>query len=966
MLQPDLKSYVIEKVKPDEYYRSRFSNYNPRTKINVTCCFHPHDSKPSLSINLRGGGARCFAASCGKSIGNIVHFEAEKLRIPEEEAARRLYDEFIRPIVPASLLEEYKQGIISNEKIRGTLTRATGLALATIAKFEIGWDQHTRRYTFPIRNQFGDVINVRLYRTKDERRPSDIKIYSLVEDKGKPSERRYGQMELFPWNDFQTYTPNQPLFFMASEKETMLARQEGLQAVCTTGGEGSWNGEWLEYFSEYDIRIIFDQDQGGIKASEKIVATLQQCARSCFSITLPFPPDYHRPDRDFDDWIKSKNGSGFQLLRLAENPNGSRPVSFSPETRERNEKEPALPRWYDKQLHEITEIKNNPDLLNHCIKTRGIVAATASKSYAPPWKFKVKTRHGIKTIALPLGRELISLINDGDAGIPSVLNKYIETPILKWEMKEHISISEVEIVPVVDVGTEQEGRYTVLRCFFTGGSIDSNTPYELTIIPVVLPQHHETVGIIVSAVEISRAIDTWVFNNRELTELETFQPREGQSVGAKLESLANEIAINHSKIYNRTDLHIVSLLTWLCPYGFYFPPNQGSLQRGWLNSLAIGDTQTGKSAVVATLQRLFKLGDIVNAENCTFVGLVGGAIKTGSGQMMIRWGRLPLCDRKLVVIEELSGLSVREIANMSEVRSIGIARLDKGGLASRTHARTRLLALSNVRQPNKTLAEYLSGVKAIRELVGHAEDISRFDLIITLIDSEVSSDVINQPEDEPITATFTPSQLQRLCQFIWALKPEQIRITDDAYLHCLEWTQSLQGIYHPSFPIFKAASGRLLIARIGVAIASAQFSWDGESIRVGKEHIIAAVELIRNLYDKPSFGYLEYSRQMYDRELIRDTPELRKTIARCVRADVIIDMFDSLIHAVRFNRDELASYGSLQLFQADDLLGALLRARVIKKGEGPTWEVTKSGKDWILKAIKEYGRESKLQVVRTQ
>lgn len=915
------------------------------------------DSKPSLSINLRNGGAKCFAASCGKSIGNIVHFEAEKLHIPEPEAARRLYDEFIRPIVPTTLFEKYKEGIINSDKVRAAFTRATSLNQTTINTFDLGWDQHSHRFTFPIRNQFGDIINIRFYRLKGDRGPKDIKIYSLVEDKNTPSERRYGNMELFPWPNFRYYTPDKPLFFMASEKETMLAIQEGLQAVCTTGGEGSWNGEWLEYFSEYDIRVIFDQDKGGAIGSKKIVATLQQSSRSCAPIQLPFPPDYRKSDRDFDDWIRSKNGNAFVLLKLVEQPSSS-PSPSSPEIRERTDKEPSLPRWYDKQVHEISEIKNNPALLNHCIKTRGIVAATASKSYSPPWKFKIKTRHGVKSFSLPIGRDLVSLIHTGEADVPSILSRHVKVPILDWEMKEYIPVSEVEIVPVVDVGTEQEGRYTILRCFFIGNQIDSNVPYELTVIPVVLPKAFETVCIIVSAVEISRAIDTWVFNDRELSELETFKPREGQSVSEKLEAVADEIATNHSKIYERTDLHIVSMLTWLCPYGFYFPPNQGSLQRGWLNSLAIGDTQTGKSAVVATLQRLFKLGDIVNAENCTFVGLVGGAIKTGSGQMMIRWGRLPLCDRKLVIIEELSGLNVQEIANMSEVRSIGIARLDKGGLASQTRARTRLLALSNVRQMKKTLAEYLSGVRAIQELVGHPEDISRFDLIITLIDSEVSSDIINQPEDEPTTATFTPNQLQRLCQFIWALKPEQIRITDDAYLHCLDWTQTLQGIYHPSFPIFKAASGRLLIARIGVAIASAQFSWDGEHIRVGKEHIDAAVNLIRNLYDKPSFGYLEYSRQMYDREEVRDTPELRKAITKNIRADIIPEVFDSLIHSVKFTRDELASYGSLQLFQADDLLGSLLRARIIRKGEGPTWEVTKSGKNWIIKAIKEYGRES--------
>src|SRR5687768_5397893 len=164
--------------------------------------------------------------------------------------------------------------------------------------------------------------------------------------------------------------------------------------------------------------------------------------------------------------------------------------------------------------------------------------------------------------------------------------------------------------------------------------------------------------------------------------------------------LAEHVSKHYSKIYNRPDWHLVALLSWLSPIGWMFPFEK-EIQRGWMNSLAIGDTQTGKSKVIQTLQKLFNSGAVVNAENCTYVGLVGGAVKMGSGQFMLRWGRIPLCDKQLVVIEELSGLSVDEISNMSDVRSSGVARLDKGGLSAETQARTRLIALSNVRPVNK-------------------------------------------------------------------------------------------------------------------------------------------------------------------------------------------------------------------------------------------------------------------------
>ncbi len=943
-----LKDYVIEQVPSEDYYRWRFPRWNPRVRSNVTCVFHKNDRKPSLSINLRNGGAKCFAASCHKSIGNIVHFESQAAHITEEEAAQRIYSHFIRPIVASKKVADFAETLECDERAKSAFIRSTGLSASSISAFKIGLDERSRRYTIPIQNRFGDFVNIRFYRLKSQRKGNEVKLYSLVENKGKADERRYGQMELFPWANLRSYVTSKPLFLMASEKETMLAIQHGLQAIAVTTGEGSWLPEWTALFHGFDISVIFDQDKGGRAGTQKMVATLQSTAKSCEAITLPFPQNYVG-DRDFDDWIISKNGNVFALLNLVKESRvhaTAKSHIFSLEkTVSSDAAKLVAPELLDTKVRSLSEIRVNVGLLNHSIKTRGIVAGVSAKSFDIPWKFRLKIKNGEINYALPIGRELVSLVGASDSTIIDLLSTYSGTKVSEYKPIEFATISEVDLIPLAEVAGDDEGRYTVQRCFVVGLYIDSNVPYELSVVPTTLVGTQEKICIIHHAVETSRAIDTWTFSKKETVELETFQAEEG-NVYEKLQSLATEIAANHTKIYARTDWHIVCLLTWFSPIGWLFPGETGT-QRGWLNSLAIGDTQTGKSQVVATLQPLLKLGDIVNAENCTFVGLVGGAIKTGGGQMMLRWGRIPLCDRKLVVIEELSGLSVQEISNMSEVRSRGIARLDKGGLASQTYARTRLLALSNVRPIQKSLAQYLSGVKAIQDLVGHPEDISRFDLIVTLTDTEVPSDIINTPKDEITETTFTPSQLQRLCQFAWALKPNQIRFSDDAYTQCLEWTKKLQEIYHPSVPIFKAASGRLLLARLGAAIATLQFSWDGQVITVEAEHIDAAVTFIRSLYDKPSFGYLEYSAQMQDREKIKEKKQLEETVKRIFKKEILPSAFDSLIHSAKFTRDELAAIGSLQLHQADDLVGTFLRARVIRKGEANTWELTPAGKTWM-------------------
>lgn len=951
-MKHELKDYILSKVDPKEYYHSRFPTWRPATKANVKCVFHRGDRDPSLAINLRNGGAKCFATSCHASIGNIVHFESRANRISEERAALLLYDEFVRPIVQDETVSKYHLALDRDERARSAFIRATGITGNSIESFKIGFSQRAKRFTIPICDRFGNYINIRFYRLKSQRQASDVKIYSLVEGKNTEIERRYGGSELFPWINFNFYSPSKPLFIMASEKETILAIQLGLQAVCSTTGEGNFPSEVLDYFKEFDVAILFDPDKGGEVGAKRLYELLQIC-KSKTVLTLPFPPDY-KGDTDFDDWINHKIGNVFALLSLLKSSREtttSQPSSLENESRERSSKdELEAPPLVDQDVRSLAEIRSNVELLNKSVRTRGIIAAVSSRAYDIPWKFKVKTKTNDLIYATGVGRELVSFVGASDKTIGDFLSAQLGIKIKGWTPLAFTSVSEVEVVPLAEVLSDEEGRYTSQKCYLVGISVDSNTAYEFTTVPTTLTGTQEKVCIIYSAVSTSQVIDTWKFSAKETNQFKPFRC-EGDNVYEKLESLATELAANHTKIYARNDWHIVCLLSWFCPIGWMFP-GETSVQRGWLNSLAIGDTQTGKSQVVANLQRLLRLGDIVNAENCTYVGLVGGAIKTGSGQMMLRWGRLPLCDRKLVIIEELSGLSITEISNMSEVRSRGIARLDKGGLASQTPARTRLIALSNVRPMQKNLAQYLSGVKAIQELIGHPEDISRFDLIVTLIDSEVPSEIINNPQDETIEATFTPNQLQRLCQFAWSLKPTQVKFTDDAYISCLGWTEQLQRIYHPSVPLFKAASGRLLLARIGAAIATLQFNWDGESIIIEDRHIDAAVSLLRGLYDKPSFGYLEYSKQMQDRDTIKGEKELRNSIRSIIKVAMLKEVVESLLHAAKFTRDEVQATASIQPMAADDLIGAFLRSGVIRKGEQNTWEITPIGKIWLEKYIK--------------
>lgn len=943
----DLKQYLLANVDADKYYHSRFKDWSYKARNNVTCPFHD-DVHPSLSVGLEAGAAKCWAASCGRTFGNIIHFEAAIGGTDEDTAALALYQEFVRPIVPRDELATLQKHLGNDSKYLAMLRTSCGLTGESVRLFGLGLDKRTRRLAIPIYDRFGNIVNVRLYKPAKLRTPKDEDFKCLNYAKG------YGALDLFPWPLFLHYDLDKPLFIMASEKETMLAIEHGLQAVCGTCGEDAWNDEWSEMLAGFDVCIVGQNDEGGKKAAKKRHEAIVGYATSCVVVQIA------TLQKDFADWVCFDKGSGLKLVTIYQRAKtGNTRAVSSPEAKTKSASavpvgtltSPKLPSYFDEtKMSEIADIGTRIETMNQIIRCTGIVAAKATHTYHVPWKFTLKQKNSpAKKLAVEMGRELISFAGSTDGQIRQHFRERFDDARMEVKMDSFITITEVEVIPTAAV--DRDIPYVTQRCFYVGRRIDANVPYELEIIPTTEIKTQKTVGIIVSAKAISLSFENLQFTDEDFATLQVFRPGEDESVSQKLEILAEELAEHYTKIYNRPDWHIVALLTWASPIGWKMPM-EDKIQRGWLNTLAIGDTQTGKSQVVEAIQSLTKCGQFVNAENCTYVGLVGGAVKMGTNQFMLRWGRIPLCDKQLVVLEELSGLSIEHISHMSDVRSSGIARLDKAGIIGETNARTRIIALSNPRTQDKPLAAYTSGVRAIQELIGHGEDIARFDLVITLVDADVSIHVINQPAKRNGSglSLFAPEQVQKLIQFAWSLKPEQILITTDAYLECLEQTIEMSKDYHPSVPLFKGGSGRYKIMRIAVAIATLQFSWndDRKKIIVNEEHVEAAVKLMRQLYNKAPLRYDEWSKQMFDREDVKDEQEIidlfNKHLSDAKKRGKVLE---TLIHASRFNRDELCAIASIPIIHADEMLGVFLRNRVIRKGSANTWEITPPGKRWL-------------------
>ena len=225
----ELKSHVILNVNADEYYHKRYPRWNPRAKANVTCPYH-EDTNESLSLSLNNGGAKCHAASCGKAFGNIVHYEATLKDISELEAASSLYSEFVRPVIAETILAMLQKELLASKQWLRWIEKECGFDSQVVKSFGLGLDLHTKRIIIPVRDQWGQLVNFRKYRIPRFRKTKQDDSMKVLNEDG------HGNLDLFPFDKFVSYSLDKPIFIMASEKETMIAINHGLQAICSTNG----------------------------------------------------------------------------------------------------------------------------------------------------------------------------------------------------------------------------------------------------------------------------------------------------------------------------------------------------------------------------------------------------------------------------------------------------------------------------------------------------------------------------------------------------------------------------------------------------------------------------------------------------------------------------------------------------------------------------------------------------------
>lgn len=926
----------------DHFYAGQLKpNQAGECKVKAFCHADKHES---MSINVNTGLWNCFA--CDDMGGDPIDFyiawkEADGVKVSfakakaeasaiagfnlmdkdakwtqseEYKQQKQKAEEEVKPISKIRV-DKWNEMLINSKKILDNFLQRRGYTMDTVNRYNLGWDGE--RITIPIPDENGNIMNVRRYKA-DEKNPK-FKMISIGEG--------YGRARIFPINNLY----HQNIMLCEGELDAILANQLGYFAVTVTGGAGTWREEFTNLFKGKDVVIIYDVDKQGRRGANKIANILMDVAKSIKNVILPITDI---SNGDLTDYFVSMQHGKEDLDKLIENTPYCK-QSFKEDFEEEGDQE--IPTVHLSKASYATYAGKR-------IKTNVVVAGKDTAPYLIPKKIHVSCPGdmnkcmGCKMGGIGMGgttidikphcRDILTLVDISDRQRKFVIGNLagVIPSCQSWdfEVLESQNVEAVKLMPELDFSSEGE-EYVLRDAFIVGEKIQTNASYQVEGIVEPDPKKQYATLIIDEYKTLEDSVSTFTMTEEIHEELKQFQVKEKQTVQEKFDEIHSDLAYNVTRIYGRNDIMTAVDLTYHSVLSFYFQGKRE--QRGWVETLIIGDTRTGKSETVMSLQKHYKMGEFITGENVSYAGLIGG-LQGSSGRWTLTWGKIPLNDRRLVVIDEASGIPVDSIERMSGVRSSGVAEITKIQ-TERTHARTRLIWISNDRD-GRGLQYYSFGTDAVKYLIGKAEDIARFEFVVTAARNEVDLSIINKKlsERQKVEHIYTTDLCHKLVLWAWSRKEEQIKFTPEAIDLLFKYATEMGTFYTNEIPLVEGANQRIKLARMAIATAARVYSTDnGENIIVKPEHVDFVYNFITNVYKKPSLGYWDKSKQEQSQ---RDKAKQSENEVITMLND-FPDLGDLFYENNIINLNDISQTMNIEPFEARKYVNFLMKSKMIKK-----------------------------------
>jgi hypothetical protein len=387
--------------------------------------------------------------------------------------------------------------------------------------------------------------------------------------------------------------------------------------------------------------------------------------------------------------------------------------------------------------------------------------------------------------------------------------------------------------------------------------LESGKKYFVTYKLVPHPyKGQQLIMLITKAVQASDSISNFKINDDTKEHLNIFKNIPG-TVSEKINTLTEKV--KGILGYNGNNILIQTIdLAYHTALEFHF----GNFKnvRGYLDVLIVGESRIGKSSTANALRETYELGVFTSlaGNSATIPGLIGGSNKTAGGSYQTRAGIIPQNHKGLIIFEEFGKSNNNVISELTDIRSSNEVRITRVAGTITLPAMVRMIALTNVKSSKgqiKSIASYPNGISIVTELVGTAEDIARYDIMLVLADK--GNNVID-PFWQPETP-YPKEAYQTRVRWVWSRTPEQIIITPEIGRYILEKANEINAKYDSHIKIFGTEAWKK-ITRLAIAVAGYVVSTDEtyENIIVTKEHVDYAVQYFISIYDNPTFKLKEY------------------------------------------------------------------------------------------------------------
>lgn len=904
-------------------------------EVKIKCPLHD-DKDPSASLNLRSGLWKCFV--CASAGGDFISLWAaigkNSRGVAFAELSQR-YDLETVKTVEAAVVERMHQAIWAQPHMLKELYDR-GLTDEDVRKYRLGFDGG--RIIIPIKNDGGVYVNLRKYLPGA---PGPDKMKNLP-GRGKPP-------RLFPIEQVSSYDD---IVLTGGECKAIVAARQlnphNVGAVCVTAGEGNWHPSLLQRFHGKRAWVVMDVDKKGREAAQRLAAILRPVCKWVGVVELSLDHDKY-PKGDVNDFVAKEKGDLWPLL-------GACPEWFPPTMAPTNDpdEEPA-----ERKFSETVRSEN----VGKRMRFTGVVAAAVDKPFIVPKRIHVAcTRDqdccvtcGVfakpdqKTFDVSAeSPAILRMVGAKDTMIDPAVRDALAVPkrcdAVTFVVEDHYHVTDARINPSLDI-TNRDNDRTMQQAFFVECDADLNTTYDVVGRMYPHPLNQQAALVLSRSKTTHDALSR--YEPRRLGELTVFQPEEWSlaSLSSKLDEIYADLEANVTHIWFRRDIHRIIDLAYHSPLLLNV---DGRDKKGWVEVLIVGDSSNGKTETMKELMRHYGLGERAECKNASAAGLIGGLKQIGT-QWYVSWGIMPTHDRRLVWWEELKGLDTRFIARMTDMRSSGIAELDKIE-KRRTHARVRVVAMSNPRD-DRRMSSFTFGVEAVADLIGAPEDVRRFDAALCTADWEVDPKAVSETLLNPpkIRHVYTGDLCRELILWAWTRHSDQVVFPDESYALISKYASQMCDEYSSEIPLVDPGSMRLKLARLSASIACRTFSCgnvDPLTCVVRECHVQWVREFLDRVYGGRATGYKFYSQSVKRKTGMIDPQAIKDFLATMQGGNEIVK---SLLYTDQFDLTDLSDWSSYDRTDAQRLLSLLVRKRAIRRIDNVHYAKTADFIDYLKK-----------------